>query len=169
MARDPSPSNRLGRTYTLAFYMGEVGSGTTAVFQETDGGIVSDGNLSLQQGAPFTLASVDDSYALNSSGVSGAAPQVTSGQLGSNGAGTIVSGAIDTNVGGTDDLGASCNGFVLCPRCNRTRDDYTYCGSTKLRRLHREPCANLHSGDSTWRAGCRIAAETVLSPLCGTG
>jgi hypothetical protein len=90
-----------GRTYTFVFYLGEVGAGSTAVIQESDAGVTSDGNFSLQQGAPFTLASVQGSYALDSSGVSGAAPQVTSGQLGSNGAGTIVTGVIDTNIGGT--------------------------------------------------------------------
>jgi hypothetical protein len=89
------------RTYTLVFYLGEIGSATTAVLQETDGGIASDGSLSLQQSALFTLASVQGSYALESSGASAAAPQVSVGQIGSNGAGTIVSGVLDTNTGGT--------------------------------------------------------------------
>jgi len=104
------------RTYTLVFYLGEVGSGTTAVLQETDGGIVSDGNFSLQQGAPFTLASAQGSYALESNGLSGAALQVTVGQLGSNGAGTIVSGVIDTNIGGTTlTLGQAATGSYSAP------------------------------------------------------
>jgi hypothetical protein len=89
------------RTYTLVFYLGEVGTGSTAVMQETDSGIVSDGNFSLHQGVPFSLASIQGSYALESSGVSATASQVTSGQLLSNGAGTIVSGVLDSNTGGT--------------------------------------------------------------------
>ena len=40
-----------GRTYTFVFYLGPVGSNTTAVFQETDSGIASDGNFTLQQSA----------------------------------------------------------------------------------------------------------------------
>jgi hypothetical protein len=89
------------RTYTLAFYLAEVGTSSTAVIQETDAGFTSDGSFSFQQGAPFNLASVEGNYALESSGDAGSALQVTSGQFGSNGAGTIVSGVLDSNVGGT--------------------------------------------------------------------
>lgn len=104
------------RTYTLVFYMGEVGSGTTAVLQETDSGIASDGNFSLQQGAPFALASVQGNYALQTNGVSAGASQVTSGQIGSNAAGTIVSGVIDTNIGGTTvTLGQATTGSYSAP------------------------------------------------------
>jgi hypothetical protein len=90
-----------GRTYTLVFYVGAVGTNTTAVFQETDSAITSDGFLTLQQSAPFTLASIEGNYAMDTSGISGAATQVTSGQFGSNGTGTIASGELDINTGGT--------------------------------------------------------------------
>lgn len=89
------------RAYSVAFYMGEVGSGTTAVLQETDAGFSSDGNFSLQQGTPFALASLQGNYALESSGAAAGVPQATSGQFGSNGAGNIVSGVLDSNAGGT--------------------------------------------------------------------
>jgi len=90
-----------GRKYTLVFYVGAVGTNTTAVFQETDSAIASDGLFTLQQSAPFTVASVEGNYALESSGISGAAMQVSTGQIGANGAGTVTSGELDTNTGGT--------------------------------------------------------------------
>jgi hypothetical protein len=105
-----------GRTYTLVFYLGEVGSGSSAAIQETDAGITSDGNFSSQQGAPFTLSSFVGNYAMETSGISAAALQVSSGQLGSNGAGTIVSGVIDTNTGGTTlALGQAASGTYSAP------------------------------------------------------
>jgi hypothetical protein len=108
--------NTTGRTYTLVFYLGEVGSGSTAVLQETDAGITSDGNFSFQQGAPFNLASVLGNYAMDTSGTSGAALQVNTGQFGSNGAGTIVSGVIDSNTGGTTlALGQAATGSYSAP------------------------------------------------------
>jgi hypothetical protein len=104
------------RTYTFVFFMGEVGSGSAAVIQETDTGIASNGNFSFQQGAPFALASLQGNYAIETSGVSAAALQVTTGQFGSNGAGTIVSGVIDTNTGGTTlALGQAATGTYSTP------------------------------------------------------
>ncbi len=70
-----------GRKYTLVFYVGAVGTNTTAVFQETDSAIASDGLLALQQSGPFTQASIEGNYAMDASGVSGAASQVTSERL----------------------------------------------------------------------------------------
>jgi hypothetical protein len=86
------------------------------VIQETDTGIESNGNFSFQQGAPFALASLQGNYAIETSGVSAAALQVTTGQFGSNGAGTIVSGVIDTNTGGTTlALGQAATGTYSTP------------------------------------------------------
>jgi hypothetical protein len=105
-----------GRTYTFVFYLAEVGSSSVAVIQETDAGITSDGSFNIQQGAPFTLSSLLGNFAIETSGVSGAALQVTSGQFGSNGAGTIVSGAIDSNTGGTTiTLGQAATGTYSAP------------------------------------------------------
>jgi hypothetical protein len=105
-----------GRTYTFVFYLAEVGSGSVAVIQETDAGITSDGSFNIQQGAPFTLSSLLGNFAIETSGISAAALQVTSGQFGSNGAGTIVSGAIDSNTGGTTiTLGQAATGTYSAP------------------------------------------------------
>ncbi len=90
-----------GRTYTFVFYVGPVGSNTTGVFQETDSAIASDGNFTLQQSAAFTLASIQGNYAIETSGISGSSLQVSTGQIGANGAGAVTSGNIDTNTGGT--------------------------------------------------------------------
>jgi hypothetical protein len=90
-----------GRTYTFVFYVGPVGTNTTAVFQETDSGIASDGNFTLQQSAAFTLASIQGNYAIETSGISGSSLQVSTGQIDANGAGAVTSGNIDTNTGGT--------------------------------------------------------------------
>jgi hypothetical protein len=86
------------RTYTLVFYLGATGS---AVFQETDSNIASDGLFAQQQSAAFSLASIQGSYALDSSGLSGSSVQVFTGQLNADGAGTVSSGAIDINTAGT--------------------------------------------------------------------
>jgi len=104
-----------GRTYTFVFYLGPVGSNTTAVFQETDSGISSDGNFTLQQSGPFTLASIQGNYAIETSGVSGGALQVSTGQIGANGAGAITSGSIDTNTGGTLASGQAVTGTYAAP------------------------------------------------------
>ena len=104
-----------GRTYTFVFYLGPVGSNTTAVFQETDSGIASDGNFTLQQSGPFTLASIQGNYAIETSGISGASLQVSTGQIGANGAGAITSGNIDTNTGGTLVSGQAVTGTYTAP------------------------------------------------------
>jgi hypothetical protein len=103
------------RTYTFVFYLGPAGSNTTAVFQETDSGIASDGNFTLQQSAPFTLASIQGNYAIETSGISGASLQDTTGQIGSNGAGAITSGTIDVNTGGTLAAGQAVTGTYSAP------------------------------------------------------
>jgi hypothetical protein len=86
------------RTYTLVFYLGATGN---AVLQETDSNIASDGLFAQQQSAAFSLASIQGSYALASSGLSGSSVQVITGQLNADGAGTVSSGNIDINTAGT--------------------------------------------------------------------
>ena len=61
-----------GRTYSLVFYLGATGTGATAVVQETDSGIASDGNLARQQSSALTLASIQGNYAIETSGAAGA-------------------------------------------------------------------------------------------------
>lgn len=90
-----------GRTYTFVFYLSTVGTNTTAVFQETDSGISSDGTFALQQGAPFSLSSIQGNYAIATSDVSGTSVQDSTGQVAANGTGSITAGEIDTNTGGT--------------------------------------------------------------------
>ncbi|HWZ56376.1 MAG TPA: hypothetical protein VNZ63_09920 [Verrucomicrobiae bacterium] len=91
-----------GRTYRLVFYLGQVGTNTTAVLQETDSGIASDGNFTLQQSAAFTLASILSNYAIQTSSTSGGLLQVITGQVGADGAGAIKAGSVvDINTGGT--------------------------------------------------------------------
>jgi hypothetical protein len=104
-----------GRTYKFVFYLGPVGSNTTAVFQETDSGIASDGNFTLQQSGPFTLASIQGNYAIETSGISGGSLQVSTGQIGANGAGAITSGNLDTNAGGTLTPGQAVTGSYTAP------------------------------------------------------
>jgi hypothetical protein len=107
-----------GRTYTFVFYMGPVGASTTAVFQETDSGITSDGNFTLQQSAAFTLASIQGNYAIETSGASGGTSQGSTGQFGANGAGAITAGNIDTNTGGTLTPGQAVTGSYTAPAAN---------------------------------------------------
>ncbi len=104
-----------GRTYTLVFYLGPVGSNTTAVLQETDSGIASHGLLALQQSPPFTLSSIEGNYALQTSGTSGASAQVTTGQLGANGAGAVTAGELDINTGGVTTPGQAVMGTYTAP------------------------------------------------------
>ena len=103
------------RNYTLVFYLGPAGSNTTAVFQETDSGIASDGLFTLQQSAAFTLASLQGNYAIESSGISGSSLEVSTGQIGANGAGAVTSGNIDINTGGTLTLGQTVTGSYSAP------------------------------------------------------
>jgi hypothetical protein len=91
-----------GRTYRLVFYLGQVGTNTTAVLQETDSGIASGGNFILQQSAAFSLLSIQSNYAIQTSGASGGLLQVITGQVGADGAGAIKAGSVvDINTGGT--------------------------------------------------------------------
>jgi hypothetical protein len=102
-----------GRTYV--FYLGPTGS---AVFQETDSihaGIAAHGLFTQQQSAAFTLASAQGNYAISATGVSGASPQVISGQLTSNGTGLVTSGAIDINTAGTLTAGEVVSGTYSLP------------------------------------------------------
>ena len=102
-----------GRTYV--FYLGPVGS---AVFQETDSihaGIAAHGVFTQQQSAAFTLASLQGNYAITTTGLSGASAQVISGQLTSNGAGLVASGAIDINTAGTLTAGEAVSGTYTLP------------------------------------------------------
>jgi hypothetical protein len=104
-----------GRTHTFVFYLGAVGSNTTAVIQETDSGISSDGNFTLQQSGPFTLASIQGNYAIETSGISAGSLQVSTGQIGADGAGAVTSGNINTNTGGTLASGQAVTGAYTAP------------------------------------------------------
>ena len=86
------------RTYTLVFYVGQTG---TAVFQETDSSITSDGLFVQQQLASNAALSTQSSYALDASGLSATSSQVLVGQLTANGAAAIPSGHLDINSAGS--------------------------------------------------------------------
>jgi hypothetical protein len=103
------------RAYSLVFYLGDAGN---AVLQEADAGHTSDGNFTLQQSAAFTLASIQGNYAIETSGVSAAAPQVSTGELSANGAGAITLGNVDTNTGGTLAPGQPVTGSYAAPAAN---------------------------------------------------
>lgn len=104
-----------GRTYTFVFYLGPVGGNTTAVFQETDSGIASDGNFTLQQSAAFTLSSIQSNYAIEASGTSGTSTQAFTGEFAADGAGAIKSGTIDVNTGGSLVPGQAVTGSYSAP------------------------------------------------------
>jgi len=90
-----------GRTYTLVFYLSTQGN---AVLQETDSGRTSDGSFAQQQTTGFTQASIQGSYALQTTGLSSASPastQTIAGPLVADGVGAIPSGTIDINSAGT--------------------------------------------------------------------
>jgi hypothetical protein len=103
------------RTYTLVFYLGATGS---AIFQETDSNIASDGLFAQQQSAAFSLAAIQGSYALDSSGLSGSSVQVFTGQLKADGAGTVSSGTIDINTAGALTTGEAVSGTYSAPASN---------------------------------------------------
>lgn len=104
-----------GRAYTLVFYLGSVGTSTTAVFQETDFGIASDGIFALQS-TPFSLASISSDYAISTSGISAGSSQVLTGQLAADGAGAIKSGSVvDVNTAGTLNAGQAVTGTYTAP------------------------------------------------------
>src|SRR4029077_9494568 len=91
--------------HTYVFYMISTGS---AVIQETTAGIVAHGSLVQPQGGPFTLASLQTSYALNLSGVNSAGnEQDFVGQLKTNGAGIVTAGSLDINNFGVTQTGVS--------------------------------------------------------------
>jgi hypothetical protein len=80
--------------FTYIFYMV---STVKAVIQETDSSIVADGLLLGQQGEPFTLASLQGSYALNLNGLTAAGEEDFVGQLNTDGTGNVKSGLLDIN------------------------------------------------------------------------
>jgi hypothetical protein len=102
----------------LIFYLGAVGTNTTAVLQETDSGIASDGNFAMQQSAAFTQSSITGNYALQTSGTSGASAQDITGELAANGTGTISAGKFDINTGGILTLGQAVTGSYAVPAAN---------------------------------------------------
>ena len=107
-----------GRTHTFVFYLGPVGANTTAVLQETDSGIASDGNFTLQQSAAFTQASIQGNYAIETSGASGATLQDSTGELATDGKGAVTSGTLDTNTGGALAAGQAVTGSYSTPAAN---------------------------------------------------
>ena len=67
----------------------------------------------------FSLASIQGNYALETSGVSGAALQVSTGQLAANGMGALTSGNLDINTGGTTlTTGQAVTGSYTAPAAN---------------------------------------------------
>ncbi len=110
-----------GRTYTSVFYLGNVGTSASAVFQETDSGIASDGTFMAQQSGPFALASIQGNYAIETSGITGGAARVVSGQLGTDGAGnveTTPAAAVDINTAGVLLPGVAATGAYTAPAAN---------------------------------------------------
>jgi hypothetical protein len=106
------------RAYSLVFYLGPVGTTTTAVLQETDSGITSDGTFNLQQSAPFTIASITGNYAIQTSSASGSSIQDVTGQFAANGAGVVTAGAIDVNLSGALTPGVAVTGSYTAPAAN---------------------------------------------------
>jgi hypothetical protein len=102
----------LSRTYKLVFYLGQTGS---AVFQETDSSITSDGEFVQQHLGSNPALSSQSSYALDASGLSGTLSQVLVGQLTANGAGAISSGHLDINTAGTLTSGEAITGTYTIP------------------------------------------------------
>lgn len=104
-----------GRTYSLVFYLGATGTGATAVVQEADSGIASDGNLARQQSSALTLASIQGNYAIQTSGAAGSSAQVITGELSADGAGNIPAGKIDVNTAGALTAGEVVTGSYSAP------------------------------------------------------
>jgi hypothetical protein len=110
-----------GRTFAFVFYIGAVGTNTTAVFQETDSGIASDGIFASQQGAPFSLATLQGNYAIQTSGTLSGSSQVLTGQLDANGAGATEAtppSIVDLNTGGTLSPALTVTGGYVAPDAN---------------------------------------------------
>jgi hypothetical protein len=103
------------RTYNLVFYLGPAGANATAVIQEIDSGIASDGIFAAQQSAAFTIASIQGNYAIASAGTSGSSGQDITGQLAASGLGVLPSGAIDINTGGILTSSEAVSGTYAAP------------------------------------------------------
>jgi len=86
------------RSYILVFYLSGPGS---AVVQEADPGITSNGLLVQQQSAAFSLTSIKGSYAAQTTGLSSTSAQTITGQVSADGAGAISSGNLDIDTAGT--------------------------------------------------------------------
>jgi hypothetical protein len=85
-------------TYNLVFYLSGANSG---VLQEIDSGRTSDGSFVGQQSTAFALASLQGTYAFQTSGLSTTSAQTIAGELSANGAAAIPSGNLDINTAGT--------------------------------------------------------------------
>jgi len=91
--------------HTYVFYMISTGQ---AVIQETTTGIVSHGSMVQPAAGPFSLTSVEFSYALNLAGTDGSGKeQDFVGQLTTNGVGLVKSGSLDINDFGATQTGVS--------------------------------------------------------------
>jgi hypothetical protein len=86
------------RSYILVFYLSGPGS---AVVQEADPGITSNGLLVHQQSTAFSLTSIKGSYAVQTTGLSSTSAQTITGQVSADGAGAISSGNLDIDTAGT--------------------------------------------------------------------
>ena len=95
---------------TFVFYLSATGS---AVVQETDSSIAADGLFIQQQSTAFSFASIQGSYALQTTGLSAASLQTISGQVSANGTGAISSGTIDINTAGTTTSEAASGAYSL--------------------------------------------------------
>ncbi len=104
-----------GHTYNLVFYLTSPGN---AVVQETDSGRTSDGLFLQQQTAAFALTSIQGNYELQTTGLSSGSIQTIAGQVTSNGAGAISSGAIDINLAGTLTPAEAVTGTYSSPSAN---------------------------------------------------
>jgi hypothetical protein len=91
--------------HTYVFYMVSTGQ---AVIQETTTGIVSHGLMVQPAAGPFSLTSLEFSYALNLAGTDGSGKeQDFVGQLTTNGVGLVKSGSLDINDFGATQTGIS--------------------------------------------------------------
>ena len=101
-------------TYLLVFYLSGSGS---AVVQETAAGRTSDGSFVTQQSTAFSLASLKGSYALQTTGLSGASAETLAGQLSADGAAAIPSGSLDIHTAGAT-ASESASGTYSSPAVN---------------------------------------------------
>ena len=91
--------------HTYVFYMISTGQ---AVIQETTAGIVAHGSMVQPAAGPFSLTSVEFSYALNLAGTDGLGKEEDFlGQLTTNGVGLVKSGSLDINDFGATQTGVS--------------------------------------------------------------